>query len=337
MPEQIPQQGSENQQNSSYTASSKTKTSKNKQTSDYQARWDGKPQKPIQAKHSSVNKSSPQSRTIDPFQVVSKPENQSKSENPIQQKNTKTIQRKSGKVIKTKETNPATGRSILKVVCNVYLYGAAATEERIKLITDDLNAQYNREGNYFTYTIDDILYDVKFLFKIEKKDEKSLEEDILKATIEDNFYYVFDPKSIVGATNSTTTTTRRGGGNLGVLNTEQIDANVGTPSHEINWGFGGTSGLKRRLAVREGKKEEKDLRYKPGETLDISVSHGYRNSEDEKVDINTTSRKVTQDNINDILGKVTFDENGEGHLGDELAKKYRFKPDPTKRGNKDGF
>ncbi len=71
MHENIQQQNAENQQNNSKITALRVKSPQNKPTSSYRARWNGKPQKPVQAKYSPVNKSNPESRTIDPFQVLS--------------------------------------------------------------------------------------------------------------------------------------------------------------------------------------------------------------------------------------------------------------------------
>jgi hypothetical protein len=217
-----------------------------------------------------------------------------------------------------------------------------ATKERRNLIAADLESQYNRDGDYFTHTDENgQVYDVVFGFSVDIRDEAGLEVDIMSGGIEDNYYYVFDPSETVGADNSVTISpfnrlNRRDiqGGNLGLFNTQQVDKDEGTPSHEINWGYGGDKDLKLTLDVLAGRSP---IGYLDGETVDISVSYGYRYADtNELVDIGA-KRRVTQSNVDNIFKNVTFDETGKADLGRELARSNKIKPNPKMNNSTENF
>ena len=221
----------------------------------------------------------------------------------------------SGKAYKTDQKNEATGRPILKVVSNVYLYGKGATEARRSAMATELQNQYNRDENYFTYSDDKgVTYDVKFEFKVEIRDEANLDADIKSATIEDNFYIIGDGTGWVGGSQTITAGTK--GGNIGQLTTTDLDKGIATTSHELNHGYAGKDHPASAITS-----------YKSGDVVDISIPQGANYSDSKPIDYK--DRAVTQTNVTDILKNVTFNAKGEGNVGINVAKDYEVKPSPT--------
>lgn len=145
---------------------------------------------------------------------------------------------RTGKAYLTKKINKKTGRPFLIIVTNVYLYRQG--QEYKNCIMADLESKYNRNGNYFTYKKNGKVYDVKFKFKVVARDENTLEEDIKKAKIEDNFYIIDDNTNWPSKDSYTITAVPNNGGNIGAISTQDLGKEIGTFSHEVNHGYGGT-------------------------------------------------------------------------------------------------
>jgi hypothetical protein len=98
------------------------------------------------------------------------------------------------------------------------------------------------------------------------------------------------------------------GGNVGSLNTADLDKGIATGSHEINHGFGG----KDHPGNPAGS--GKQAHIAKGEEIDISVPQNtvYTGTTD-IVDI--SNRKVTQGIIDAIMKDINFDVNGEAAIG----------------------
>jgi hypothetical protein len=198
----------------------------------------------------------------------------------------------SGVAYKTQQINEKTGRPIMKVVSNMYIYGQDANETTRAAIQNQSDAQWNNGGNYFTYTDDSgTTYDVVFEFKTEiidakDVDAKMIEGDYYNLNAENNFYEIRDDVS-----ESLCLSGNVEGGNAGVIKTSDIWKQ--SVAHEENHGFNGIN--KDKSKVREDNNP------------DISVTQA--NTSDPSI------RKVTQENITAIFNNVKFDKNGKGNVG----------------------
>ena len=213
----------------------------------------------------------------------------------------------SGVAYKTQQINEKTGRPIMKVVSNMYIYGAGATEANRAAIQNQSNAQWNNGGNNFTYTDDaGTTYDVVFEFKTQIIDEKDVDTKMVEGgygnlNAENNFYEIR-----ADAESATINGTNNNGGNAGVLK----ESGIGelSPAHEENHGFGGTN--------KDTDKPKDPLVSKP----DIA--------EQGKNCVNQKDRKVTQENVTEIMKKVKFDASGKGNVGS--PKPYKYDKNDTK-------
>ncbi len=207
---------------------------------------------------------------------------------------------RSGVAFKTEKKNEATGRPIMTVTHNKYIYGADANESNRKAIQDQSMNLWNNGGNYFTYTDGGTTYDVVFQFTTTIVNSADVDQLMIgdgNLHAENNFFEVRDDVS-----ESYTLVDRDNrGGNAGVLKTSQI--RTGSPTHEDNHGFGGIN-----------KDTEGETGYVLLKDLDIAVQ-----------DKNTPvpgKRKVTQQMINSIFNNVKFDETGKGNVGTPRMLKY---------------
>ncbi len=257
-----------------------------------------------------------------------------------------------GEAHETTTINPNTGRPILTVTQNIYLYGPGATPERASCEEQDLNNQYNNnscgqnmnDDNYFTYTDPktNIQYDVIYNFNVVVGKEENIETDIKNSTIQDNFYYVgssddanwfADP----GCETAVDPKNNNAGGNLGLIDTKQTDKygkgkdNGHSLSHEVNHGDAGPN--------HPGESGKGDNALPPpltGSCPDISDPDGQETYNTTAPGghvtgkINTLDREVTQYDITKTLDKVKFNrKTGKGDVGINVAKKYNIKPDPS--------
>jgi len=225
------------------------------------------------------------------------------------------VEGKSGIGYITGEKNEKTGRPILKVVSNVYLYGTAATETRATAMNTSLNSQYNQidastgEANYFTWTdADGITYDVQFDIKVSVKDYSGIENDIKISTTADNFYYVDDnPERKYSKTGSIPGL----GGNVGILTTSDIDANQATDAHEMAHGYGG----------KDHPNPTEPITLSPGDIIPIYIPSTQKYNDGTPLDL--SDRKVTQSDITFILNHSEFAETPglkQGEIGVNTAK-----------------
>lgn len=204
---------------------------------------------------------------------------------------------KSGRAYKTDLINQATGRPILRVVSNWYIYGEALDSQVATVIQSDLHVQYNNGGNYFTHTdVEGVKYDVVFEFTTNIIESHSVNAGILSLNVENNYYEVDwedrgDSYTLSGGV----------GGNTGIFSIYDINKHQSTPAHEANHGFGG---LGHPVDPTD---------YEPDDCIDIRVPQdaGYRDGSP----INARDRRVTQGTIDAILREVNFNENGVGDVG----------------------
>ena len=200
------------------------------------------------------------------------------------------------------------GKLIIKVVSNVYIYGAGATDGNAKTMQGNAMAQYNNNGNYFSATVDGVEYEVQFDIKVQVIDAKDVENKLLPGgyetlNAENNFYEMVDnPKSInnSGVTLSGEDKEGSRGGSTGFIKTSE--AGTSTLSHELNHGYGGTN---------------KDLPDGDETKLfenDIAVQ--------DKNSTNPSSRKVTQGNIDAIFKNVDFKGGKTANVGNPRPQLY---------------
>lgn len=204
---------------------------------------------------------------------------------------------RSGVAYITNNINEATGRPIIKVVSNIYLYGEGTKDANLKNIQAGISGQYNNNGNYFTTTVEGVQYDIQFEFNVTTIDSKDVDEMFNKGggvdNAENNFYEVNE--NIFGSKEGNAGITLTGkfspGGNTGAIETSSINDNT-TLSHELNHGYGGEN------------KDRKDNIILPENDIAIQSQNS----------ANPAGRKVTQGNIDAIFKNVKF-ENGKGNVG----------------------
>lgn len=208
---------------------------------------------------------------------------------------------RSGVAYKTNNIKQSTGRPVMKVVSNYYIYGEAASDARKSSIENDLNSNYNKG---FTFTDNaGTTYDVVFEFSVKVIDGSAVNSMMKEFNAENNF---FEVRTDIA---DSYTLTGPYGGNAGVFKASDIDANIGTASHEANHGFGGKN--HPDLIGRDINK---------GDEIDITIPQNSTYSTGGKIDM--TNRKVTQQNVTDILKNVNFDKNGRGEVG--TARPYKY-------------
>jgi RHS repeat-associated protein len=204
----------------------------------------------------------------------------------------------------TTNINAVTGRPIIKVVSNYYLYGPDATADRASQITTELSRQYNNEGVNFTHTIVDasgnsVTYDVVFDFSAVIVTEEQAKEHIVcdkdyhNLPASDNYFYVSEDVPARRGSYVDNTSVTIGEGNAGAFKTSQLDKMNGTASHEANHGMGG---------------ENKDFKAATRNDTDpdIAIVPAYTTVPE--------LRRVKQENIDSIFSGVKF-ENGKANLG----------------------
>ena len=219
----------------------------------------------------------------------------------------------------TGETNKETGRPILKVVSNVYLYGEAATQTRADALETSLNTEYNQG---FTWTdANGTTYDLQFEINVEARDYANIESDIKSSTTEDNFYYVEANNPDRKA--SQTTNAGRLGGSIGILKAEDLDNVPTTGAHEMNHGYGG----------RNHPPANKPSPVRPGQTIPIAIPKTQTYSDGSP--LNLEDRHVTQWDIDFIMKNSEFGEKQgikKGEIGVNTGKFPNGdmqKPDPN--------
>jgi hypothetical protein len=200
------------------------------------------------------------------------------------------------------------GKPIMKVVSNVYIYGAGATEANAKTMQGNAMAQYNNNGNYFTATVDGVEYEVQFDIKVQVMDAKDVENKLLPGgyetlNAENNFYEMVDNPKVgnnLGATLSGEDREGSRGGSTGFIKTSE--AGTSTLSHELNHGYGGIN-----KDLPDGNETK---------LIDNDISVQNKNSTD------PSSRKVTQGNIDAIFKNVDFKGGKTANVGNPRPQLY---------------
>jgi RHS repeat-associated protein len=190
------------------------------------------------------------------------------------------------------------GKPILKVVTKLHIYGEGATEVNRKVMETNANAQYNNDGQFFTAKVGSTEYEIQFEISVVIIDAKEVDRVFNEGggvnNAENNFYEI---RADVMVSFTFTGEESSSGGNTGVIKT----SDVGTPTieHELNHGYGGVN-------------KDND-HYIKSEENDIAVQG--KNSKD------LLNRKVTQENIQEILKNVTL-IGGKGDVGNPRPQLY---------------
>ena len=222
---------------------------------------------------------------------------------------------KSGVAYKTDLKNKD-GRPIVKVVTNVFIYGAGANEQARVAIETDANKNWNNNGEYFVTMIDGEMYEIQFEFNVKIIDKASVDAKLVEGgynnlNAENNF---FEVRNDVNASITFATET---GGNTGVLKSSEVG--MESPNHEFNHGYGG---------------EDKDTDAEDNaKSRDNDIAVQSKNSK------SPGTRKVTQANITAIFKNFSFNGGNKANVGSARPFLYdksnrstqsRQVPDPDK-------
>jgi len=204
---------------------------------------------------------------------------------------------RSGVAYKTNEKSKKSGKPIVKVVSNVFIFGKGATEANRELIQANANKNFNNDGDFFSATIDGEEFEVQFEFNVSIINESDVDSKLVEGgygnlNAENNFFEIRDDIDVAGITLSGSGDFP--GGNAGVLKTSELGNR--TPEHEFNHGFGGTN--------KDTEDPNDETKFSEN---DISVQS--KNSK------NPSNRKVTQENINAIFKNVSFNGKNKTNVG----------------------